>query len=67
MKQERWREIDRICNSAMDLPPEERLAFVRNECAGDERQPGTPMEESSLAPTQMVCRASMTMGENWRF
>ncbi len=36
MKPERWRQIERICNSALDLPPGEREAFVKKECAGDD-------------------------------
>lgn len=36
MKPERWQEIERICNSALDLPPGERRGFVQSACAGDD-------------------------------
>ena len=36
MKPERWQEIKRICNSALDLQPGDRKAFVERACAGDE-------------------------------
>jgi serine/threonine-protein kinase len=36
MKPERWQEIERICNSALDVQPGERRAFVERACAGDD-------------------------------
>jgi serine/threonine-protein kinase len=35
MNRERWRQIDRIFDRAMESPPEERAAFLDRECAGD--------------------------------
>jgi len=35
MKQERWRQIERIHNSALELEPGEREAFLERACAGD--------------------------------
>ena len=37
MKQERWRQIERIHNSALELEPGEREAFLERACAGDGR------------------------------
>ena len=36
MKPKRWQEIEKICNSALDLPPGERKAFVQSACAEDD-------------------------------
>ncbi|HTY61758.1 MAG TPA: protein kinase [Acidobacteriota bacterium] len=36
MKPERWREIERIYNSALDLEPARREAFIEQACRGDE-------------------------------
>jgi serine/threonine protein kinase/Tol biopolymer transport system component len=36
MTPEREREVERICQAALDRPPAERAAFVAAECAGDE-------------------------------
>ena len=36
MKPERWQEIERICNSALDVLPGERKAFVEKACAGND-------------------------------
>jgi serine/threonine-protein kinase len=35
MKQERWRQIERIHNSALEREPGEREAFLEGACAGD--------------------------------
>src|SRR5579862_8232348 len=35
MKSERWREIDRILQSALELSPEDRDEFLREACAND--------------------------------
>jgi serine/threonine-protein kinase len=35
-REARWRRADRLLDAALDLPAEERLAFVRAECAGDD-------------------------------
>jgi len=32
---ERWREIDRLFDGALDLPPGERAAFLESACGGD--------------------------------
>jgi hypothetical protein len=36
MKPERWHEIVRLYYAALERKPEERAAFVREECRGDE-------------------------------
>ncbi len=36
MDSERWKQVDDILQSVMDCPPEERDAFLRQACAGDE-------------------------------
>ncbi len=36
MKPERWQEIERICNSVLDVQPSERKRFVERACAGDD-------------------------------
>jgi hypothetical protein len=33
---ERWREIERVCDHALEREPEDRAAFIRTACAGDE-------------------------------
>ena len=35
MTPERWRDVERVCQGALDRPPEERTAFIERECAGD--------------------------------
>ncbi len=36
MRPERWQKIEQLYHSALELDPAERLAFVREACAGDE-------------------------------
>src|SRR5579864_6217677 len=36
MDSERWKQVDDVLQSVMDCPPEEREAFLRRTCAGDE-------------------------------
>src|SRR5437867_4084453 len=35
MDSERWKQVDNLLQSALELPPEERDAFLRHACAGD--------------------------------
>ena len=36
MDSERWKQVDDVLQSVMDRAPEEREAFLRHACAGDE-------------------------------
>src|SRR6185436_8765060 len=36
MDSERWNHVDRLLQSALELPPPERDAYLRRVCAGDE-------------------------------
>ena len=36
MNPERWKRVDDVLQSVLDIPPEERDEFLRNTCAGDE-------------------------------
>ena len=36
MDSERWKQVDNLLQSALERPPEERDAFLRQACAGDE-------------------------------
>src|SRR6266446_1098404 len=36
MDSERWKQLDRLLQSVLERPPEERDAFLRQACAGDE-------------------------------
>jgi len=36
MDSERWKQVDDVLQSVLDLPPEQREAFLRQACAGDE-------------------------------
>lgn len=36
MTPERWRAVNHVLQSALDLPPDERSEYVRQACAGDE-------------------------------
>src|SRR5687767_10147732 len=36
MDAERWKHVERVFQSALDLPPDEHDAFLRRSCAGDE-------------------------------
>jgi serine/threonine protein kinase len=36
MDPERWKQVDDVLQSVLDLPPEEREAFLRQACVGDE-------------------------------
>ncbi len=35
MSDERWQRIEEICQDALERPPNDRAAFVREACAGD--------------------------------
>ena len=35
MDSERWKQVDNLLQSALELPPEKRDAFLRRACAGD--------------------------------
>src|SRR6187549_3803576 len=35
MTDDRWRRIEDICHDALERPPADRAAFVRDACAGD--------------------------------
>ena len=37
MDSERWKQLDKLLQAALQRPPEERDAFLREACAGDER------------------------------
>ena len=37
MDNERWNHVDRLLQSALDIPAVERDAYVRNACGGDHR------------------------------
>ena len=37
MDSEQWKQIDKLLHAALERPPEERDAFLREACAGDER------------------------------
>ena len=36
MDSERWKQVDSLLQSALERPPDEREAFLRQACAGDE-------------------------------
>ena len=36
MDSDRWKQVDRLLQSVLERPPEERDAFLRHACAGDE-------------------------------
>src|SRR5262249_60448777 len=36
MDAERWKHVERLLQSALDLPPDEHAAFLKQNCAGDE-------------------------------
>src|SRR5258708_5582598 len=36
MDPQRWKQVDDLFQSALDRPPDERDAFLRNACAGDD-------------------------------
>ena len=37
MESERWKQVDRLLQSVLERPPEERDEFLRNACAADEQ------------------------------
>ena len=37
MDSEQWKQLDKLLHAALERPPEERDAFLRQACAGDER------------------------------
>ena len=37
MDTDRWNHVDRLLQSALDIPARERDAFLRNACGGDQR------------------------------
>jgi hypothetical protein len=36
MKPERWRQVDQLFQSVLELAPEDRLAFIHEACGGDD-------------------------------
>src|SRR5215510_2405477 len=36
MDAERWKQVEHLLQSALDLPPDEHDAFLKRSCAGDE-------------------------------
>src|SRR6185295_16922215 len=36
MDAERWKHVERLFQSALDLPPDEHDAFLKRSCAGDD-------------------------------
>src|SRR5271165_2704923 len=36
MDSDRWKQVDSVLQAALERPPEERDAFLRQSCAGDE-------------------------------
>ena len=36
MHPERWKQVDNVLQSVLDRTPQERDAFLRNACAGDQ-------------------------------
>ena len=36
MTPERWQQVERVCQEALDLDQEQRQAFLDRECAGDD-------------------------------
>jgi len=36
MDAERWKHVERVLQSALDLPPDEQDALVKRSCAGDD-------------------------------
>src|SRR5215471_20653128 len=40
MTPERWQKIDRLFHAALERPPDERAAFVEENCVDDERLRG---------------------------
>ena len=39
MQPDRWKEIERLCDQALDCEEEQRTAFLQSACAGDEALP----------------------------
>ena len=37
MDPQRWKQLDNLLHAALERPPEERDAFLREACAGNER------------------------------
>ena len=37
MDSDQWKQLDKLLHAALERPPEERDAFLRQACAGDER------------------------------
>ena len=37
MDSDQWKRLDKLLHEALERPPEERDAFLRQACAGDER------------------------------
>ena len=56
MSEERWRRVEEICHEALDRPAEQRGAFVRAACAGD---------ESLCAEVESLLAHSGTAGDSW--
>jgi serine/threonine-protein kinase len=51
---ERWLDVERLFHAALERPPDERLAFLRESCAGNEalcREVQSLLDESSPADT----------------
>jgi len=72
MESDRWKQVDNLLQSVLDLPEAEREAFLRNACAGDpalerevrsilasQRQAGTFLENPAIedAASELAARA----------
>ena len=56
MDSERWKQLDSFLQSALERPPEERDAFVREACAGDE-----PLQRDVRFLLRLECEAGSFM------
>ncbi|HEX8190610.1 MAG TPA: hypothetical protein VF586_19780, partial [Pyrinomonadaceae bacterium] len=62
MKAERWQQIDRLLDAALELPPGERESYVAGECGGDAelcREVLSLLAEQSKLPDSFMERSAM--------
>jgi hypothetical protein len=71
MDAEQWKELDKLLHAALQRPPEERGAFLRDACAGDEQLEGEArtlltLEQKAEGFLENPCLAPVENGESYR-
>jgi len=67
MEAKRWHEIKRICESALELAPERRGAFLNEKCAGDKSLRHQVESFLECRPAEEAHQAGFQMAAHFTF